>query len=276
MDSLRKRYVYKLSTNLIGLVISLVTQAIIPRGLGPRAYGDFNFLTNFFNQIVGFLDMGTSICFYTKLSQRPREVSLVSFYLFFSGLVSLTVIGFVSIIQGTYTGGLIWPNQKIIYIYLAAVWGILTWFVKVLNKMADAYGITVSTEIARMVQKVLGLILIILLFVFHQLQLANFFFYHYVIMAFLILTFSWIMKRTGHSLKQGWKLSVDRVKTYIREFYQYSNPLFVFALVGLIVGIFDRWLLQVFSGSVEQGFFGLSYQIGFLCFLYAVGTSCCV
>lgn len=268
MDSLRKRYVYKLSTNLIGLVISLVTQAIIPRGLGPRAYGDFNFLTNFFNQIVGFLDMGTSICFYTKLSQRPREVSLVSFYLFFSGLVSLTVIGFVSIIQGTYTGGLIWPNQKIIYIYLAAVWGILTWFVKVLNKMADAYGITVSTEIARMVQKVLGLILIILLFVFHQLQLANFFFYHYVIMAFLILTFSWIMKRTGHSLKQGWKLSVDRVKTYIREFYQYSNPLFVFALVGLIVGIFDRWLLQVFSGSVEQGFFGLSYQIGFLCFLF--------
>jgi O-antigen/teichoic acid export membrane protein len=39
-------------------------------------------------------------------------------------------------------------------------------------------------------------------------------------------------------------------------------------LVGLIVGILDRWLLQIFSGSVQQGFFGLSYQIGAICFLF--------
>lgn len=38
--------------------------------------------------------------------------------------------------------------------------------------------------------------------------------------------------------------------------------------MGLITGILDRWLLQVFSGSVQQGFFGLSYQIGALCFLF--------
>ena len=31
-DSLRKRYFYKLLTNLIGLPVYLVTQAIIPRG----------------------------------------------------------------------------------------------------------------------------------------------------------------------------------------------------------------------------------------------------
>jgi len=30
----------------------------------------------------------------------------------------------------------------------------------------------------------------------------------------------------------------------------------------------DLWLLQVFSGSVEQGFYGLSYQIGAICFLF--------
>lgn len=41
-----------------------------------------------------------------------------------------------------------------------------------------------------------------------------------------------------------------------------------YALVGLIVGILDRWLLQEFSGSVQQGFFGLSYQIGAICFLF--------
>ena len=84
-DSLKKRYLFKLSTNLIGLVTGVGTYAIIPRGLGPILYGNFSFLTNFFQQIVNFFDMGTSMCFYTKLSQRQKEFGLVSFYLYFSG-----------------------------------------------------------------------------------------------------------------------------------------------------------------------------------------------
>jgi len=42
----------------------------------------------------------------------------------------------------------------------------------------------------------------------------------------------------------------------------------VYAFVVLIAGILDRWMLQKFSGSVEQGFYGLSYQIGIICFLF--------
>ncbi len=34
------------------------------------------------------------------------------------------------------------------------------------------------------------------------------------------------------------------------------------------MNILDRWLLQVFSGSAQQGFYGLSYQIGAICFLF--------
>ncbi len=53
-----------------------------------------------------------------------------------------------------------------------------------------------------------------------------------------------------------------------RSFINISHPLFVYALVGLLVDILDRWILQVFSGSVQQGFYGLSYQIGAICFLF--------
>ena len=42
-DSLKKRYLYKLGTKFIGFPIGLITAAIIPRGLGLRAYGDYNF-----------------------------------------------------------------------------------------------------------------------------------------------------------------------------------------------------------------------------------------
>jgi len=122
-DSLKKRYLAKLVANLFGLAINLVTQAIIPRGLGPKAYGDFHFLSNFFNQVVGFLDMGTSIGFYTKLSQRQKDFGLVSFYLSFAVLVSVLVFVFVGFarVSGVYVT--LWPDQMLFYIYLAAVLG---------------------------------------------------------------------------------------------------------------------------------------------------------
>lgn len=82
------------------------------------------------------------------------------------------------------------------------------------------------------------------------------------------LSFVWIIKKHVASLWTYWKISKDQAFAYAKEFYQYSHPLFVYALVGLFVGILDRWLLQVFSGSVQQGLYGLSYQIGAVCFLF--------
>ena len=268
-DSLKKRYGAKLSTNLIGLGIGLITQAVIPRGLGPKAYGDFSFLSNFFNRVVGFLDMGTSIGFYTKLSQRQQDFGLVSFYFLFAGIVSFFVIILVGCtnVSGAYSTLL--PGQHPFYIYLAGLWGILTWLVQVLNKMADAYGVTVSTEIARIIQKGFGLALILGLFFSNQLNLTHFFFYHYFILTFVALAFIWVIRRSGRPLWGNWRLSVAQSKAYAKELYDYSHPLFVHASVGLIAGILDRWMLQKFAGSVEQGFYGLSYQIGAICFIFS-------
>jgi len=69
-------------------------------------------------------------------------------------------------------------------------------------------------------------------------------------------------------LNFSWHISQKEIKGYIKEFYQYCYPLFIFLIVGLIAGVFDRWLLQYYRGSVEQGFYSLSYQIGVICFLF--------
>jgi O-antigen/teichoic acid export membrane protein len=267
-DSLKKRYLAKLIANIFGLAIGLVTEAIIPRGLGPRAYGNFSFLSDFFTRIVGFLEIGTFTGFYTKLSQRQQDFGLVSFYISFAGLVSFLVFMFVVCVHVTGIYATLLPDQHLFYIYLAAVWGILTWLVQILNRMADAYGVTVSIEIARIIQKGLGLTLILALFVTNQLSLTHFFYYHYCILIFLALAFIWVMEHNGHSLRRSWILSWNKIKAYTKEFYDYSHPLFVLALVGLIIGFLERWMLQMFGGSVEQGFYGLSYKIGAVCFLF--------
>lgn len=267
-DSLKKRYIFKLLTNIFGLVIGLATQSIVPRGLGPGAYGDFSFLTNFFQQVFAFLDMGSSTCFYTKLSQRQNDSGLVSFFLRLSGLISLAVLLFVLGAQACSASSRIWPGQKIFYVYLAAFWGILTWFTSfVFNRMADAYGLTVSSEIVRMTQKVLALALILLLFFSNRLNLSSFFFFNYATLVFLSVAIILVLERKGHGIR-SLRLSTGEFGKYAREFYLYSHPLFFLSVIALLGGLLDRWLLQYFCGSVEQGFYGLSYMIGSACFVF--------
>lgn len=272
-DSLRKRYVAKLSANVIGLAIGLVTAAMIPRGLGPKAYGDFNFLTNSFTQIIGFLSMGTSLCFYTKLSQRQNDFGIVSFYLSFTGVIILVLFMLTVCLHLTGSYTIILPGQMPVYLYFAAVWVVFHQFFQVFSYMVDAYGVTVPAEIAKIFQKAFGLVCITVLFLSNQLKLTHFFFYHYSILLFLIVAFILVMERRGYSLRHRWKLSYDQIRGYMKEFYHYSHPLFVFSVVGLVGVFLDRWMLQKFGGSVEQGFYSLSYKIGAICFLFTSAMS---
>lgn len=267
-DSLKKKYVYKLSTNLAGLGIGIFTQAIIPRGLGPKLYGDYNFLINFFTQIVNFFDMGSSQGFYTKLSQRPNEPKLVSFYLYFAGFVTVAFVALVVLAQSLGLGGLLWPDQLMRYVFSAVFLAILIWAVGLLTRIADAYGLTIASEVAKMTQRLFGLAVLALLFVWNVLSLAMFFVYNYCVLFLLAGAICAILRSRGYGIFQNWKMDFSEVKKYTAEFYVYSSPFFLYSLIGMGSGIFDRWLLQVCGGSVEQGFFGLSYQIGAICFMF--------
>jgi len=268
VSSLKTRYAAKLSTNLVGLAVNMVIQAIIPRGLGPKAYGDFNFLSSFFSELMPFFSLNTSIGFYTKLSQRQNEFGLISFYFQLTGLSIIALFIFVIGSQLTGISNILWLDQNVRYVYMAAAWGALTWLAMLVGQVADAYGLTVSTEMARIAQRCLGLVIVLVLFLLNQLNLIAFFFYQYAVLLLLILLFVWIIGRKGHSFFRNWHLGKDRIKEYIKEFYEYSHPLFLYAVIGMIVCILERWLLQKFAGSVQQGFFGLSYQIGAVCFLF--------
>ncbi|MBF0568219.1 MAG: lipopolysaccharide biosynthesis protein [Nitrospirae bacterium] len=267
-DSFNKRYFYKLTTNFVGLLIGLVSQTIIPRSLGPGAYGDFNYLTNFFSQMISFLELNTSTGYFTMLSKNPKDSQLVRFYMLFGVVVCLAVFFVVGTAHITSLHKYIWPGEQIGYIYLAAVFGLFTWTSQIFSQMADAYGLTVAGEKAKMFQRLLGLPILVLLFIAGRLNLFSFFLYNYVLFIFLMVALIFIMKGGGFSLFKRTGLTAGRARHYARQSYAYSHPLFVSGLIGMVANLFDMWLLQVFGGSAQQGFFGLSSQIGALCFLF--------
>jgi O-antigen/teichoic acid export membrane protein len=86
----------------------------------------------------------------------------------------------------------------------------------------------------------------------------------------LFLCVGWwsVVKRNKWALFPAARLVLAQIKSLGREFYDYSGPLITYTLIGMLVGLLDRWLLQNFAGSSAQGFYGLSYQIGVLCFLF--------
>lgn len=267
-DSLKKRYFYKLFTNLISFVITLITATIIPRTLGPTAYGNFNFLSTFFSQVVGFFDAGTSVAFYTKLSQRTQDVGLTRFYWGVTALISFGTILLVSLTFLFDLQAWLWPNQTSRYIWMAVIWGLLTWYSQIINKILDAYGLTVRSEISRIQQRVLGLALILAMFWLNRFSLTEFFIYHYLILLFVCFAWGRILHQAGIELLPQARLTFEQTKAYGQEFYEYTSPLIVYAFVGLIVGGLDNWFLQKFAGSVQHGFYGLSYRIGGICFLF--------
>jgi len=268
-DSLKIRYFFKLLTNIVGIPIGLVTESIIPRALGTKLYGDFSFITGFFQSLISFIDLGSSSAFYDKLSKRPNEKLLRKFYW---KLVSLiTVISSTAILFLIYSGfsSTIWPNQLPKYIIMGLIFGLLYWYSQIILKTVDAYALSKQGEIIRISQKFLRLFLIIPMYFFDFFTLGMFFIYNYIIIIFSIIGWIIILNKEGISILPKVKLSKNNLSIYYNEFYIYCLPLIAYSSIGLITGIFDRWILQISSGSIEQSFYGISFQIASVCIVFS-------
>jgi O-antigen/teichoic acid export membrane protein len=267
-DSVKKRYFYKLGAKFVGLPIGLLTATIVPRALGVNAYGNFNFITDFFMRLVGFADTGTSTAFYMKLSQRLKEFALIRFYWFFFAVMSVIMVFFVATIFMINKQGSIWIDQEPRFIWLGLLWGLLYWLNQIVYKIVDAYGLTVKGELAVIKQRLFGLCLLGVLFLLGKISLLIFFTYHFFM--FILMAFFWwkVLKKSDIRLFPPERLNKTLIKNYSSEFYQFSMPLFVGGILALPLGFADRWLLQIFGGSVEQGLYSLAFKVGSLCFLF--------
>jgi len=247
-------------------IISAVLLAIVPKALGPIAYGEFVYLQEFFIKAFGFLDMGSSIAFFTKLSARADRKELISFYLLYSFLVLLLIFGFIFVSDTFGFLHNIIPRISTKYIYLGLFFGFFTWFTQIFIKISDAYALTVSVELIKVGHKIASFLL--LLFFVYQLSfdLELFYYYQYIVLFSFLLIISWlfIKKRIFQNILNA-EFSILNLS---KEFISYCHPLLVYSIIGLLAGLFDIWLLQKVAGSQQMGFYGLAYSLAAMCFLF--------
>ena len=268
-DSLKKRYAYKLGSKLLTLLLGLVTVGIVPKSLGPSDYGTFSFLTFFFARIIKFMKLGTASAFFTKLSARQKESTLIGFYGIILVLISIMVLAFMfgAILVGA--NETLWPDQLPLYVYAAGGFSLLSLFSKMIHDTNDALGLTVHNELVFITQSVFLTGLILTYYMTDQLDLDTYFFIHYSMQIYLILLGTMIIVVYGkYKFRKIFSLSRERISIYAREFMSYSHPLVFNSIVVLVVGVGDRWLLQKYAGSTEQGYYGLAFKLVSICFLF--------
>jgi O-antigen/teichoic acid export membrane protein len=266
--SLKRRYITKFTSNLTTGLVQVLIHSLAPRALGPGNYGNFSFLSNFFVQVCGFFDTGTSQCFYTKYSQRPEDSQLVRFYLGAIVLLGLAMLASLGILQKSHLLPIILPGQIPTVIYLTAIWGFANWYSQAQTLALDARGLTVWGEQCRIVLRLFTLFLVAGLFYQDLLNLESF---------VIALTFSllvliaalWSLLRKEQMLQPAVRHSKP-IHIYFHEFFTYSHPIFLYGIVALVSGVLDRWMLQKFAGNIEQGFFGIAYQASYACSLFTM------
>lgn len=265
-SSLYSHYILKFIGNFLTMLSGAITTLIAPKALGPGSYGIFGFITNFFTQIFHSLDSGSSIAYYTKLSQRNQETDLLSFYFYIGLIINLAIAAFLIITIYFGYSSFFWPNISTKFIILGFIFGSLSWTLQILTKTTDALHLTQHSERIRMVSSIVKIIAILLIVFFKYLSLSTFFLFHFSIFSFLIVSFVWIIKK-GHVHFRP-VLQYKLFKEYFAEFWEYTSPLITYSIVGLIADSTQRLLLQHYGGNEQQGFFTLANQLGVVCFLF--------
>lgn len=267
-DTFRKRYLFKVLSNMVILGTGIINQGIVPRALGPIAYGNFNFLVDFYDKLVSIAAMGTQEGFYTKLSKNLKDRKIILFYSYFVALLVFAVFIVVGCIFAAGYGDALWPNQEIKYIWAGAIYAILYFIMSAFHKMIDAYGYSVNGEKVRMLQRIFSTGILIFLYYFNFLSLTEYFIYNYFVFALLIVAWGGILWEKKILHFERLRLLKNEIYLYFNEFYQYCYPLAIYTVVGASRFIVERLMLQHFAGSVQQGYFWLSYNVGTICFMF--------
>jgi O-antigen/teichoic acid export membrane protein len=268
VGSLRQRYAFKLGANVVVAVTGLVSVAIIPRLLGAERFGIFNFLVGFFPGVLAFMDPGISKWYSVRLAQSERPNALKGF---FWALAIGIVILLVLITGGAFAFGLeerFWPGVPNVWIWTGMGLAAVTWVAQLAGQTADAEGHTIEAEKLRVVQKLIGIVMVLALFVFGLDKLGYFYAYHFALHLIWICGLIYVFRRAKCTLFPRMSSERDVRRDLKVDMMDYIKPLIVVAVVTSVALLANRWLLQNFGGSREMGYFGLGQSVATMCFLF--------
>jgi O-antigen/teichoic acid export membrane protein len=251
------RFAATFAANILRAIFSFAAGIVIARALGASDYGDLNFLLGSFAAINLVLDLGTSPAFYTLIARRKRGWTFFAVYIIWTfGIQFFGTLAVLAIVLPNSAIQRIWLGHNRTEILLAfAVSFVLTQLWTMVNQLAEAVRKTVIVQGFSVAQAIAHLTLIIVLIQMHILSVRT-------ILWLLIIEYVVVALVVGpRMLRANISTDVDESwRSIVSEFAVYCRPLVIYGIVGFLYQFADRWLLQRFGGSIQQGFFSIGQQ----------------
>lgn len=250
---IRERFAFTVIANVVRAGLSFATALLLARWLGPENYGRMAFLLGTFLALRQLLDMGSSSAFFTFMSQKLRSRR------FFRGFCQWLVVQFAIpvlfvalVFPSSWIEG-IWQGESrtlIVLAFAAAFMQNTLW--PVFQQAGESQRRTIQVQAAGVAVMAGHLCVVVALWFFGKLSLGLIFLA--VIVEFALATF---VVRSYLTFERHDTLEEPGLRGYLR----YCLPLIPYTWVGFAYEFADRWLLQEFGGSLEQGYYAVSAQI---------------
>ena len=165
-------------------------------------------------------------------------------------IITALLLGFTISVFNFGLMDYVWPDQQIRFVFMALLFVLLTFFVDIFTKIMDAHALTVPFQWMLVMVRCLFVGILLLIYVNGFLTLPIYFIYQYGFLVFILIGSIFIGMKSGlwRNILKDFTTIFSLLKKFGRQFYEYVHPLFFYSLMALIIGVFDRWMLQFFSG----------------------------
>lgn len=258
-SSVQSRFLISLLANISRATASFVTGIVVAKSLGPENYGNLMYLIAAFVAMMQVLDSGSSSAFFTFVSKRERSRLFVRTYFVWLGfqfVVPCIVIGLM--IPSSWIE-LIWQEKSrglVLLAFVATYMQSTLWSTAI--RMGEALRLTVLFQGVAVLITTIHLVIILLGWFAGWLD-ARF--------ILIMISVEWglasilMLRHFSPSQKSDGSEKIDAI---IKQFWSYCYPLIPHAWLGFANVFADRWLLQVFGGSVEQAYYSVAFQFSIL------------
>jgi len=273
--SVKKRYSFKLLGKLVSVFSTLIVMTFVPRSLGPEDFGRFQFITSHFQLVFSTLTFSAPAAYFNWVSRKDHRENIdlstgVSFIFVF--LVSLLIVIAVALSLSIHVEKYLWPDIPVDVIWNGVLFAFLVIVTLMLSYLSDGRALTVGQEKQFIFQTIVKTILLVLFFFVGWLNLTSYFgIINFVQLLFIVMLLWRLFREKAITRNIFFKISYsyERVAQYVKFVYSYSKPLVYYTLFSFAYGYFDRWFLQWIGGATQQGFYGFSYNLGALAFLFS-------